>query len=173
MYRPLSDKQRHTMALRIARVLNDLGGTLHAARAIISKAIKSIQANPAQLTAKYEIRIAFGAIVLSMRKFQDLWNTHIPKLIEKKDDRPLEGKWIVNELKGRNLRSTANQLVAHYSETGQLPIGQDDIESLIQSNKWNTEEELVEWAGPVIEKLYIIRDRIMSSYEITSFEEKK
>ena len=79
----------------------------------------------------------------------------------------------MNELKIRNIRKAANQLVAHYSEPGQWPIGQDDIVSLIQSNRWNTEEELVEWVGPVIEKLYIIRERVMSSYGITSLEEKE
>jgi hypothetical protein len=77
----------------------------------------------------------------------------------------------LNELKSRNLRKAANQLVAHYSEPGRWPIGQDDIVSIIQSNRWDTEEELVEWVGPVIEKLFLIRDRLMALYEITSLEE--
>ena len=103
---------------------------------------------------------------MTMRKFEDLWCLHIPQLIPDKSRRPEEGKVLVKESHDRNLRKTSNQLIAHYADENGWILTPSEVETLIRSNGWETEEEVVNWVGPVIGKMLKVEAKIRQQYEI-------
>ncbi len=168
MRKRLIDDEKQELAQGISRALNNFAGTIHAARCIMVSGIRQADDPQIRHAAKYALQVAYGAVALTMRKFEDMWGSHIPALITEKSERPVQGIWLVRECQNRNLRKSANQLIAHYADERGWPLGPSEIEALIRSNGWETEEEVVAWIGPVIEKMMEIRNEIMQRYRITS-----
>ena len=166
MRRGLAEEERRELATRVADALRHFAGTLHAARGTMVIWLEGT-ANPSlRHASKYGLQLAFGAIALTMRKFEDLWSTHMPELIPDRSQRPEEGKAIVKDCQDRNLRNTANQLIAHYADERGLILAPSQIETLIRSNGWETEEEVVKWVEPVIEKILRIEEKIRRQYGV-------
>jgi hypothetical protein len=152
---------------RVARVLNDFIGHVHAARC--SQAIwLRVHDDPRyRIAAKYGLQSAFGVIALTLRKFEDFCEHDLHRAIPDKSKRPAEAKWLVKESKKRRLRDAANTLIAHYKDK-KLPIpSASEVEKLIERGGWSTEEELMAWSAPVIEKLAAVRDAVMAYHGIT------
>ncbi len=168
MRKTLNEDERRDLAQRVYQVLNDFVGTLHACRFIMIGGIKQAENPQMRHAARYALQIAFGAIALTIRKFEDLWSKHIPDLIPERSERPPQGSWVIAESKQRRLRESADQLIAHYGKRGEWPLSPEKIEALIRSNGWETEEEVVIWVGPVIGKLMEMRDDLGQRYGITS-----
>ena len=170
MRRARTDEEKKELARRVARTINDFIGTLHGARWILVEAIRRAELPETRHAARYALRIAFGVVALTLRKFEDLWGTHIPQLIPEQGERPAQGQALIAECEERSLRDTANRLIAHYGEKGGWPLSQEEIEALIRANGWETEEEVVTCLGPVIEAMTEIRDAIMARCGIASLE---
>lgn len=111
------------------------------------------------IASKYGIQIGFGAIAMTLRKFDDLWQDHIIHFFPK-DERPPDGLWILREIETRNLRRTANQVVAHYSDRDKWPLSESEILALIASNGWQKNDELIPWAYEVVKKLIAVREAL-------------
>src|SRR6266702_6948907 len=142
-------------------------GHLHAARASQAIWIKAHEDPKYQTTAKYGLQIAFGTIALTMRKFEDFHTQDLPRLIPDRKKRPEAAKWLLQESKTRHLRTAANTLMAHYkSDNRQIPSS-SEVHRLVERGGWATEEELMEWVGPVIEKVEAVRNAIMAHHNVT------
>src|SRR2546427_1755427 len=84
-----------SLPVRVARLLNDFMGQLHAARCS-QKIWLKVHDDPRYRTAaKYGFQIAFGTIALTMRKFEDFYEHDFARLIPDKGKRPTEAKWLV------------------------------------------------------------------------------
>ena len=102
-----------------------------------------------------------------MRKFEDFHARDLPRLIPDKRERPDAAKSLLQESKTRHLRTAANTLMAHYkSDNRQIPSS-SEVQRLIERGCWATEEELMEWVSPVIEKLEAVRNAIMAHHNVT------
>ena len=143
------------------RVLNDFIGHLHAARCSQAIWLRVYNDDRYQVAAKYGLQIAFDVIALTLRKFEDFYEHDLHKAIPAKANRPADAKWLLQESKRRHLRTAANTLIAHYKsqETGKVPT-ESEISHLIAKGGWQTEHELMEWVGSVIERLERVRDAI-------------
>lgn len=156
---------------RVARVLNDFIGHLHAARC--SQAIwPKVHDDPRyRVAAKYSLQVAFGTVALTMRKFEDFYDHDLPRLIPQKKQRPAAAKWLVQESKARHLRAAANTLIAHYKDENRQVPSASEISHLIEKGGWDTEEELMAWVGPVIEHLEAVRDAVMTYHNLEGLQE--
>ncbi len=150
-------------AIRYARVLNDFMGHLHAARCSQAIWLKVHNDPRYQVAAKYGLQIAFGMIALTLRKFEDFYEKDLPLAIPDKSRRPPEALWLYRESKTRHLRAVANTLIAHYKDAKKhrLP-SETEISALIKQGGWDTEEEVLYWVGPVVERLENVRNAIMA-----------
>lgn len=163
---PLAERHR---AERVADILNRLIGLLHAARCTTLIWICQVDNPKYQHAAKYGLQMVFGAVALNLRKFMDLWEYHLSTLLPEGSEARKLSLWIIDECKRRNLRTTANRLIAHYAaEKGDMPLSTEQITELIRSNGWNNEEDVLEWIPPVIEKIISIRDEVMKRNGITA-----
>jgi hypothetical protein len=155
------------LATRAARVLNDFMGHLHAARSCQIIWIKAHEDSKHQATAKYGLQVAFGTIALTMRKFEDFSAYDLPRLIRDRKKRPDAAKWLVKESKTRHLGAAASTLIAHYANRKRQIPSTSEVQKLIERSGWATEEEVMEWVGPVIEKVEAVRNAIMAHHNVT------
>jgi len=110
------------------------------------------------IAAKYGLQMTFGTTVLTLRKFVDLYEAHLSGLIPPEGDARAAGEWILEECRTRNTRRAANLLFAHYAEcTTDPPLCPEHVEALVHAGSWASEEAVVEWLGPVIDKLLLIQ----------------
>ncbi len=117
------------------------------------------------IAAKYSLQMTGGTILLTLRKFEDLWRTHIRPLLPKTSKIRQTGEQIISEIKNRHLRRAANRLIAHYApKHNRLPLSETEIVELIEENGWKTEQEFLMWVGPVIWNLIEVRDEIRRLY---------
>jgi hypothetical protein len=160
-----------TTAARAARVLNDFMGHLHAARCSQGIWLK-VHADPRyKIAAKYGLQIAFGTIALTMRKFEDFYEEDLHRMFPEKGKRPAEAKWLLQETKKRHLRAASNTLIAHYKDEKRQFLSPSQINDLIERGGWGTEEELMAWVGPVIERLEAVREAIMAYHNVEGIDE--
>ncbi len=144
-------------------ILNELMGEIHGGRLPAVIAIKK----PDIFMTKYPQYIVRGSItviVLSLRKFDDLWIHQImPKLLA--DNPPKEGIELHEEIKKRKLRKFCNVVLAHYATNKLLPKTPDkQIEKLLIEQGFDTNEEFLEWTRGAINKIGIVRDKIADQY---------
>jgi len=80
------------LARRVFRDLNEAAKTVDAARALAAYLIKVVEqqnAAPHPHLTTNGFRITFGAVVLTLRRFEDDWSRYIVHLLPK-DQRPVE-----------------------------------------------------------------------------------
>jgi hypothetical protein len=145
-------------------ILNRLMGQLHAGRATMHYWLQKAKINEHPFAAKFGLQIGFGAIALAMRKLDDFWEDQVPVLFPDREQRPPEGKWLVGEVKSRNLRETANMMIAHYADKTKWPLSEEEIISVIMSNGWETEEEVIDWTREAIAKVEAVRTHLNAVY---------
>ncbi len=154
------------MADRMFEILTRLMGQLHAGRVTMYVWLQSAMRGEHPIASKFGLQIGFGAIVLAMRQLDDFWSDQVPMLYPDRKERPAEGKWLVDEVKSRNLRDTANLLVAHYAHKTKQPLSADEAIELIRSNHWGTENEVIAWTKDVIEKVGTLLERLNDDYQL-------
>lgn len=110
---------------------------------------------------KYGLQMTSGMIVLTIRKFQDIWRWHIQALVAEGSPGWQQADWILREAQRRNLRSTANQLVAHFGEEPEAwPLSNEERLALIRSNGWDTEQEVMVWGREALNRMIGLRDEM-------------
>jgi len=109
-------------------------------------------------------RITFGAVVLTLRRFEDDWSRYICHLLPNKDQRPAEAKSLFQEIKDRKLDDAANLLVAHSAPKNQAPLSTPERLQIIIDAGWQTEEELVAWYPSVALRLLAVRDAVAKEW---------
>jgi len=151
---------------RVLQTLNTFVGRLHAATWIGAWLVANAGNREHEHALKYGLQMTGGAIALTIRKFQDLWRGHIEGLVTTGSPGWKAADWILQEAQRRNLRETANRIVAHFAEEpGAWPLSSDETLALIQSNGWNTEEEVLEWGRQALHRLIALRDAISERME--------
>src|SRR5207249_1250979 len=153
------------LARRAFRDLNDAAKTVDAARAIAQYLIQVVEQKAApkpHLTA-HGFRITFGAVVLTLRRFEDDWSKYICHLLPK-GQRPVEAQSLLAEIAERKLRDAANLLVAHSGPDNQASQSTAERLQIIINAGWQTEEELVAWYPSVALRLLAIRDTIAQAW---------
>ena len=149
----------------VAQTLNGLIGALYAAQLTALMWLRYTQEHP--IAAKYSLQMTCGTIFLTLRKFHDLWRSHIRPLLPKTSESRQKGEQIIDEIKTRHLRTTANRLIAHYApERNRPPLSETEILELVKKNGWNTVQELLTWVGPVIWNLIDVREEIRRVYRV-------
>lgn len=156
-------------ATRVTYALNRMIGILHAVRC--NMVIWLRQDGP-RAAKKYTMQMTYEVAVLTLRKFEDLWNHHLIDLLSKDSQARQGGEQILTDCKSRGLRKTANLVAAHYARyKSELPITGEEIFELTKKDGWSAQEELVEWLDPVQTKLISIRDEVMQCYGVTLLDE--
>jgi len=160
-------------AKRVATTLNRFVGMLHAARCTAALWILQAEDSRYRIAAKYGLQMTFGTAMLTLRKFQDLSTSgQLHTLIPEGTEAHKVSEWVLRECEQHKTRDAANLLFAHYAPNKtDPPLSEREIRTLIEAGGWSTEEELVEWIAPIIEKLRLIRDEMMSRYGIITFDE--
>lgn len=152
-------------AERVGQTLNAFIGILYAAR--ISATVWLAHADRHPIAAKYTLQMTDGTILLTLRKFDDLWHSYIKRLLPKTVTARNKGEWIIKDIARRHLRGTANKLIAHYADkTHLLPLSEIEIAEWIKKNGWHTEQELLMWVGQVIWNMIDVRDAIRERYRV-------
>lgn len=158
-----SDKELAESAFAI---LNDLMGEIHGARIPGYLAFK----RPEIFATKHHrfiARVSIGAIVLALRKFDDIWTKQIATVLLS-DDLPPEGTELSEEIATRKLRSFCNLVVAHYSQnkvTPKTPVTK--IEELLYDQGFASDEEFFRWTRNAVTKIGVVRDRIAAKYGLS------
>lgn len=117
---------------------------------------------------RFIIRNSIGAIVLALRKFDDIWTNQIAPILLT-DNVPPEGVTLSQEIANRGLRQFCNLVVAHYSKdkiSPRTPITK--IEALLNKQGFTSDEEFFIWTEDAVTKIGIVRDRIATKYGISS-----
>src|SRR5215467_13884513 len=111
------------LACRVFRDLNEAAKTVDAARALAKFLIQAAEqdAAPKPHLITNGFRITFGAVVLTLRRFEDDWSRYIVHLLPDKKQRPAEAASLRKEIKDRKLYDAANLLVAHSGPKNQAP----------------------------------------------------
>jgi hypothetical protein len=157
-------------ARRIVDTVNRFGGTLHAARCMAQICTQNAASPAFSIAAKYGLQMTFGTSILTLRKFQDLWSSdHLPRLLEAGSPGWNACDWIRSECEAHRTREAANLLFAHYAEhKTDPPLSSKEIRDLVERGGWATEEEVVEWIGPIIDRLREVRDEVMRRHGISA-----
>jgi hypothetical protein len=160
-------------ATLLATTLNRFVGMLHAARCAAIIWIRHAEDPVYRIAAKYGLQMTFGTTVLTLRKFQDLAATgQLQKQMPDGAEARIFIEWILRECEEHKTRDAANRLFAHYApHKTDPPLSNRDIRTLVEAGRWATEEEFVEWTGPIVDRLGLIRDDIMCRYGITTLAE--
>lgn len=169
-----SESEIRERAKRVADALNGFVGALHGARCTGVVWAHHAENLQYRLAAKYALQNVFGIVALTLRKFEDLWTHHLRVLIPDISPSRAYCENLIAECNDRNLRQTTNRLIAHYAPgTRDFPLSRAEIASLIKSNKWNTDEEVIHWIGEIMPKLISVRDELMHCYGIEKLTDER
>ena len=114
--------------------------------------------------------MTLGTAMLTLRQFQDLSRSGQLQTLMPAGTRAHEAnEWVLSECERHKTRDAPNLLFAHYAQhETDPPLSDREIRALIEAGDWTTDEEVVEWIAPIIEKLRLIRDDMMSRYGIST-----
>ena len=153
------------LARRVFRALNEAAKTVDAARALANFLIQAAEqgAAPKPHLITNGFRITFGAVVLTLRRFEDDWSRYIVHLMQK-NQRPAEAASLFKDIKDHKIRDAANLLVAHSAPDNAAPLSTPERLQIIIDAGWKTEEDLVAWYPSVALRLMAVRDAIRSAW---------
>jgi hypothetical protein len=55
-------------------------------------------------------------------------------------------------------------MIAHYADKTKWPLSEEEIISVIMSNGWETEEEVIDWTREAIAKVEAVRTHLNAVY---------
>jgi hypothetical protein len=128
------------LAASAFQILNDLLGEIHAGRIVGWLALKTLSIFGTK-HPQYLTRMAIGAIVIALYKFEDLWNHQL--LILLIDQAPPRGSNLIAQLKQMKVREFRSLFIAHYSGHKKFPKpAPSKLEDLIKAQGFATDEDL-------------------------------
>jgi len=156
------------LAARVVDTLNRFVGSLHAVRCTAAFWIAHAEKPGFRFAAKYSLQMTFGTAMITLRKFHDLHlGGHLERLVGEDTEAAPECAWILGECERRHTQDAANLLFAHYApQRADPPLSSEEVLAIIHDGGWATEEEFLEWIGPMIHRLCSIRDRITTKYSL-------
>jgi len=168
----MSEPETVRHAQRVAALLDEFIGRLFIART--TGVLWGVLGHTYPIAASHALAMSEGAILITLRRFDDLWRHHVKMLLLPTDLGFEGGQWLEEEINRRNLRNTANKLVAHYAEDkSDLPLSHEEVTELVQSNGWVTEQEVLDWAGVAMWKIGMIWAGIRAKYYLPGSEPKQ
>lgn len=146
-------------------ILNDLMGDIHGARIT---GIFTIKKPDIFMTKhpKYIIRNSISIIVLSLRKFDDLWKNQLKdKLLL--NNKPSEGIELEDEIATRKIRKFCNIVVAHYADEKTAPkTTEKKIKELLGQQGFKTDEDFFLWTKDLLDKIELVRNSLQAEYAL-------
>ena len=168
----MSEPETVRHAQRVAAMLDEFIGLLFIART--TGALWGGFGHKHPIAAAHAFIMSEGAILITLRRFDDLWRYHVEKLLEPTDLGFEAGQRLAKEIERRNLRNTASKLFAHYAaEKSDLPLSHEEVTGLLQSNGWVTDQEVLEWAGQAMWNIARVWAGIRAKYSLPGSEPKE
>lgn len=168
------ESQTREHAQRVADTLNEFVGALHGARCTGILWAKDAENPSRRSAAKYGLQGSFLITALTLRKFMDLWEHHLSLLLPDGVPSRTSCEELIADCNVRKLRTTANHIIAHYAPRKEdWPLSSGEIQDLIRSNGWTTEEEVLNWVGEVIPKIISIRDELKHRYKLERLRDEE
>jgi len=168
----MSEPEAVRHAQRVTAMLDEFIGLLFIARA--TGTLWGVLGHKHPIAAAHATLMSEGTILITMRRFFDLWRYHVEKLLEPADPGFEAGRWLVDEIERRNLRSTASKLFAHYAaDKSDLPLSLKEATDLVQSNGWATDQEVLQWAGQATWKIGEVWAGILAKYSLPASKSKQ
>jgi len=113
----------------------------------------------------FGVRLSEGEILLSLRKFEDLWNNQISILLDRKHGVYEQAEALVARFRHSGQRDIANQLVAHYAENKEdPPLSDRDVSVLIQGAGLKTTHDFLKWSCEAMWALNDVREALLAQY---------
>jgi hypothetical protein len=153
-------------AARVGAALSSCCGMLHAVRATMVVWDRSPLAENA-IAAKYSFQMTYGMMLLTLRKFLDLWDYHLLALLPKDSDAIAAGQALVDDTKRRRIRPAANLVVAHYAETkAGIPLDDAAVVETLIHNDFADEAAVQAFIGDCIDQLFAMRDGLYEAHRV-------
>ena len=164
--RPRVQVDEQVLATSACETLTELMGEIHGARVV---GVLAIRQPGLFQTAQpnFIVRIATGAIVLALRKFEDLWRHQIkPNLL--RHSIPPEGIALHRELGQRNFRDFCSYVVAHYAEGDPRnpKTSPTRIEELLVEQLFESDLDFFKWTSRVVTTMEQIRTAIGQTHAV-------
>lgn len=157
---------------RVASLLDEFIGLLFATRT--TAALWNVLGRRHPTARAHAWMMSEGAILITMRRFDDLWRHHVQDLLEPSDLGFDAGAWLAREIAERNIRTTASRMVAHYAaEKSDAPLTVEDVEALMRSNGWLTDYDVRVWAGEAMWKIAAVWAGLRAKYTLSGSEPKE
>jgi len=154
-------------AERVAAMLDEFIGLLFIARS--TGALWGVLGHRHPIAAGHAWLMCEGAILITLRRFDDLWKHHVQQLLEPSDLGFEGGQWLAYEIGKRNLRTIASKLFAHYAESkSDLPLPLEEIHALLKSNGWATSHEVIEFARDAMWRIAMVWSALQAKYLLPS-----
>ena len=120
----MSESETVSHAQRVTQVLDEFIGLLFVART--TGALWGVLGHKHPIAAAHALLMSEGSILITVRRFDDLWRYHVRELLDPTDVGFESGQWLVEEIERRNLRKTASKLFAQYAaEKSDLPLSHE------------------------------------------------
>jgi hypothetical protein len=160
----MTKHSKNQLAKSAFEIINDLMGDIHGARITGIFAIKKpdifMTKHP-----KYIIRNSISIIVLSLRKFDDLWKHQIKNLLLKNE--PSEGIELEDEIATKKIRKFCNIVVAHYADEKTAPkTTEKKIKELLDQQGFKSDEDFFLWTKELLSKIESVRNSLQSEYAL-------
>ena len=161
----MTKHSKNQLAKSAFDILNDLMGEIHGARITGIFAIKKpdifMTKHP-----KYITRNSISIIVLSLRKFDDLWKNQLKDNLLL-NNKPSEGIELEGEIAIRKIRKFCNIVVAHYADEKTAPITTEKkIEELLDQQGFKTDEDFFLWTKDLLNKIESVRNSLQAEYSL-------
>ena len=168
----MSEPEAVSHAQRVAAMLDEFIGLLFVARG--TGTLWGVLGDKHPIAAAHATLMSEGTILITMRRFDDLWSHHVTKLLVPTDPGFEAGHWLADEIERRNLRHTASRLFAHYAqEKSDLPLSLEEATDLVQSNGWATDKEVLQWAGQATLKIGEVWAGLLAKYSLPASKPKQ
>jgi hypothetical protein len=160
-----AEDEQKQRAARAVEALNRFAGALHAARSTALVWQKHRGDAAYRFEAKYALQMTFTTIVITVRKFQDIWRHQMKTLLPEESAGSEAAAFILAEAQAHSVRDCANLLIAHFAaDTREWPLADDEMKRLITATKWETEEQIADWVGGIIERMLELQQSIRSHH---------
>jgi hypothetical protein len=157
---PRVQTNEKALATSACEIITEIMGEIHAAR-IVGVLAVSQPGLFQTVQPHFIVRVALGAIVLALRKFEDLWNHQIKPVLLRQSI-PVEGAALHRELTRRKFRDFCSRVVAHYAEgdyrNPKTPLTK--IEGLLRAQGFESDLAFFMWTSDVVATMEKIRTAI-------------
>jgi len=152
------------LARRAHRDLDEAASTVDAAVAIGEHFLEYDGVLVPDHVLRSGLGIAFGAVALALRRFDEDWNDYL-RLLFSSDRRTVgTARALIADAKHRGVIEAANRLVAHRGGRGGPPLSSWERYEILSKGSWGEESAVLEWYSTVADRLASIRDALAAQY---------